>query len=175
MQLAVDFYNFLRMVYQSTYMIRRMIHLDIRARYIGSFLGIFWSIVHPLAKFVIYYFIFSVILKIKLGPEYSGTNFAFWLLAGLLPWLFFAEVLNRAPRSVLDQGILITRSVFPSEILPLAQIGAAMVHHLASRINMVEVEIEKEGYTPWRGMLATDPKTALQHSITLEKEQAMEQ
>ncbi|MGH7799256.1 MAG: ABC transporter permease [Thermodesulfobacteriota bacterium] len=103
---------------------------DIRARYIGSFLGIFWSIIHPLTQLFIYYFIFSVVLKIKLGPEYGGTNFAIWLIAGLLPWMLFAEVVNRSPGAVLEQSSLITKMVFPSEILPLAHLAAALINHL---------------------------------------------
>jgi ABC-type polysaccharide/polyol phosphate export permease len=130
MQLAKDFLGFLRNVYQNSYMIRSMINRDMRARYVGSFLGIFWSIVHPLTQFILYYFIFSVILQIKPGPEYGGTNFSFWLMAGLLPWLFFAEVLTRSPGAVLEQASLITKTVFPSEILPLAHLGAAMINHV---------------------------------------------
>jgi lipopolysaccharide transport system permease protein len=129
MQLALDFLNFLRSVHQNSYMIRSMIIRDMRARYIGSFLGIFWSIIHPLTQLIIYYFVFSVILKIKLRPEYGGTDFSLWLVAGLLPWLFFAEVLSRSPGAVLDQSSLITKTVFPSEILPLAHLGAALINH----------------------------------------------
>ena len=111
-------------------MIRSMVVRDMRSRYIGSFLGIFWSILHPLAQLITYYFIFSVVIKIRLGPEYGGTNFAFWLVAGLLPWLFFADVVSRSPSAVLDQSNLITKMVFPSQILPFAHLVAAMVNHL---------------------------------------------
>ena len=122
--------NFLRSVYQNSYMIRSMIIRDIRARYNGSFLGIFWSVIHPLTQLMILYFIFSVVLEIKLGEDYGGTEFAIWLMSGLLPWLFFAEVVTRSPMAVLDQASLITKTVFPTEMLPLAQLGAALCNHL---------------------------------------------
>ncbi len=130
MQFARLFLDFLRNVYQNSYMIRSMVIRDIRARYIGSFLGVFWSVIHPLTQLIIYYFIFSVVLKIRLGPEYGGTNFAIWMVAGLLPWMLFAEVVNRSPGAVLEQSSLITKMVFPSEILPLAHLAAAMINHL---------------------------------------------
>ena len=104
-------------------MIRNMVGRDIRQRYAGSVMGLFWSIIHPLTQLLIYYFIFSVIFKMKLGPEYGETNFVIWLMAGLLPWMLFAEVVNRAPGAVLEQSSLITKMVFPSEILPLAHLG----------------------------------------------------
>jgi len=129
MQLALDFLNFIRGVYQNTYMIRNMVIRDIRARYIGSFLGIFWSIIHPLTQLLVYYFVFSVILKVKLGPEYETTNFAIWLVAGLLPWMFFAEVFTRSPGIILEQSSIITKTLFPSEILSLTLIVAAMINH----------------------------------------------
>ena len=128
--LTTDFLNFLRSVFQNHYMIRSMIVRDIRARYSGSVVGIFWSVIHPITQLMIYYFVFSVILQVKLGPEYGGTEFVIWLVAGLLPWLFFAEVVTRSPTAVLEQAGLITKTVFPTEILPLAQLGAALINHL---------------------------------------------
>jgi len=134
MQIVKDFFNFLRMVYQNTYLIRSMVFRDLRARYIGSFLGIFWSIIHPLTQLIIYYFVFSVILKIKLGPEYETTNFAIWLVGGLLPWMFFADIVNRSPGAVLEQSSVITKTVFPSEILSFTLLVAAMINHLIGLI-----------------------------------------
>jgi len=128
--IAKNFGEFLRSVYRNSYMIRSMVIRDMRSRYVGSFLGIFWSVIHPLTQLLIYYFIFSVILKIRLGPEYGGTNFAIWLVAGLVLWTFFADVVTRAPAAVLEQSSLITKMVFPSEILPFTHLVAAMVNHL---------------------------------------------
>ena len=130
MKLIQDFLNFAHRVRRNGYMIRSMVNRYIRERYVGSFLGIFWSVLHPLTQIAIYYLIFSVILKTRLGPEYAGTSFALWLVAGLLPWLFFGEVLTSSPDAVLQQANLIKKSVFPSEILPLTHLGAAVVNHL---------------------------------------------
>ena len=56
-------------------MLRSMIIRDLKSRYVGSLMGIFWSVIHPLTQIVLYYFIFAVVFKIRLGPEYGGTNF----------------------------------------------------------------------------------------------------
>jgi ABC-type polysaccharide/polyol phosphate export permease len=111
-------------------MIRAMVIRDMRARYMGSFLGFFWSVIHPLTQLLIYYFVFAVVLKMRLGPEYGGTNFAVWLIAGLLPWMLFAEAVTRAPNAVLDQSNLVKKMVFPSEIFPIVNLTAAIVNHL---------------------------------------------
>jgi len=110
-------------------MIRSMVIRDLRARYMGSYLGFFWSVIHPLTQLLLYYFLFSVVLKMRLGPEYGGTSFAIWLIAGLLPWMFFTEVVNRSPNAVLEQASVIKKMVFPSELLPFVHLTAAMVNH----------------------------------------------
>jgi len=44
--------------------------------------------------------------------------------------MLFAEVVNRSPGAVLEQSSLITKMVFPSEILPLTHLAAALINHL---------------------------------------------
>lgn len=124
------FLSLVRLLRQNSYMIRTMVIRDMRARYMGSFLGFFWSVIHPLTQLLIYYFVFAVVLKMRLGPEYGGTNFAVWLIAGLLPWMLFAEAVTRAPNAVLDQSNLVKKMVFPSEIFPIVNLTAAIVNHL---------------------------------------------
>lgn len=117
------------MLGQSSYMIRSMVIRDIRSRYMGSYLGFFWSVIHPLTQLLLYYFLFSVVMKMRLGAEYGETSFAVWLIAGLLPWMFFTEVVNRSPNAILEQSNVIKKIVFPSEILPFVHLTAAMVNH----------------------------------------------
>lgn len=130
MQAARSLINFLRKIAQNRFMIRSLVVRDIRTRYMGSFLGIFWAFVHPLTQLIIFYFVFSVVLKARLGAQYAGTNYAVWLMSGMLPWMLFSEVVNRSPGAVLEQANLITKTVFPSEILPFAHVSAALVNHL---------------------------------------------
>ena len=111
-------------------MLRSMVIRDLKRRYVGSLLGIFWSVIHPLTQLILYYFIFAVVFKIRLGPEYGGTNFAIWLIAGLLPWMFFAETVTRGATAVVEQSNLIKKMVFPSEMFPIVNLMAAMVSHL---------------------------------------------
>ena len=124
------FIHFVRLLYKNSYMIRSMVIRDLNTRYVGSLLGIFWSVIHPLTQLILYYFIFAVVFKIKLGPEYGGTNYAIWLIAGLLPWMFFAETVTKGATAVVEQSNLIKKMVFPSEIFPIVNLMAAMVSHI---------------------------------------------
>lgn len=121
---------FVKLLYKNSYMIRSMVIRDLRQRYVGSILGVFWSVIHPLTQILLYYFVFGVVFKMRLGPEYGETKFVFWLIAGLLPWMFFAETVSRAPNAVLDQANIVKKMVFPSEILPIVNLAAALINHI---------------------------------------------
>lgn len=123
-------YSFLNRIGQNRYVIRSLVIRDIRVRYMGSYLGIFWAFIHPLTQLIIFYFVFSVVLKARLGPEYADTNYAIWLISGMLPWMLFSEVIGRSPGAVLEQANLIKKTVFPSEIIPLAHVSAALINHI---------------------------------------------
>lgn len=126
-----------RLLHQNSYMIRSLVVRDLMKRYVGSLLGIFWSVIHPATQLGLYYFVFSVVLKMKLGPEYGGTHFAIWMITGLLPWMMFAEVVNRSPDAVVEQASVIRKMVFPSEILPIVKLTAATVNHFIGVVLLV--------------------------------------
>lgn len=93
---------------------------EIRGRFAGSIGGFVWSLLTPLANLLIYIFVFSVVLKIRLKPMETGTDsFAVFFLAGMLPWLAFSEALNGSTDLFLERANLITKVAFPLELLPL--------------------------------------------------------
>jgi len=93
---------------------------EIRVRFAGSIGGFVWSLLTPLANLLIYIFVFSVVLKIRLKPMVTGTDsFAVFFLAGMLPWLAFSEALSGATEIFLSRANLITKVAFPLEVLPL--------------------------------------------------------
>ncbi|MBL6979461.1 MAG: ABC transporter permease [Desulfobacteraceae bacterium] len=93
---------------------------EIRGRFAGSIGGFVWSLVTPLANLLIYIFVFSVVLKIRLKPMETGTDsFAIFFLAGMLPWLAFSEALNSSTDLFVGRANLITKVAFPLEVLPL--------------------------------------------------------
>jgi lipopolysaccharide transport system permease protein len=93
---------------------------DIRGRFAGSVGGFMWSLLTPLANLLIYIFVFSVVLNIRLKPMETGTDsFAVYFLTGMLPWLAFSEALGASTDLFLGRANLITKVSFPLELLPL--------------------------------------------------------
>ncbi len=111
-------FNFLQSLAQRRHLIWNFVHRDLQARYVGSLVGFFWSVLHPLVLLASYTFVFSVVFQIK--PQLETTdNFAVFLFCGILPWLYFQDTLLRACQSVTENSNLIRRTLFPSEVLPL--------------------------------------------------------
>jgi ABC-2 type transport system permease protein len=70
----------------------------------------------------VFYVVFQLVLKAGI------PNFAIFLLAGLLPWNLFSTSLGAACQSIVGNASLVGKVWFPREILPLAAVGAALVH-----------------------------------------------
>ncbi|PWB53170.1 MAG: sugar ABC transporter permease [Nitrosomonadales bacterium] len=107
---------------------------EVLGRYRGSFLGLAWSFFYPLIMLTVYTFVFSVVFKAKWGVETEGghSNFAVVLFAGMLVHGVLAEVLVRAPGTVLQNTNYVKRVIFPLEILPITNVMAAAFHMLIS-------------------------------------------
>jgi len=60
----------------------------------------------------------------------DGSPYPLFLFAGMLPWLLFSETLQRSAASLLDHSNLITKTVFPSEMIPVSVFLSSLVSHL---------------------------------------------
>jgi lipopolysaccharide transport system permease protein len=82
----------------------------------------------------VYTFVFSVIFKARWGgaADSSKTEFALILFAGLIVFNIFSECANRSPNIILSNVNLVKKVVFPLEILPWVNLGAALFHAVIS-------------------------------------------
>lgn len=107
-------------------LIQAMVRRDLSGRFRGSVMGVFWTVINPLGHLLLYTFLFSIVLKVRLGTDASVGNFAFYLMAGLLPWQALSEALLRATSVIHENENLVKRVVFPLEILPLVVVFSSM-------------------------------------------------
>jgi lipopolysaccharide transport system permease protein len=93
-------------------------------------LGNFWPLLNQLSQLLIYTYVFSIVLDVKLSleglPENDAT-FGLWLFAGLLPWIAFTGGLTQSASSVLTQPNLVKKVVFPLALLPLVPILSTFI------------------------------------------------
>src|SRR5262245_47105782 len=103
---------------------------DLKHRYVGSIGGFMWSVIHPVVLLISYTFIFGVVLGVPMGPEFGTDSFAIFVLCGLLPWILFSDTVVRNCSVISDNALLVTKTVIPTEILPISITISNLVNHL---------------------------------------------
>lgn len=114
----------LQLIWRQRELLGSLVRRELKVKYKNSSLGFVWSLLNPVLYLVVYYYVFQVMLG-------SGIeNFPIFLLSGLLIWSLFATSLSAGTTSMVANGALVKKVYFPREILPLAAVGAALVHFL---------------------------------------------
>lgn len=115
----------LRQMWQFRALVGALVRRHIATRYRGSVFGFLWSLLNPLCLMAVYTLVFSHYMRVPGGPHYSLMVFA-----GLLPWIWTSSALMEGTASLVNSGHLITKSLFPPQVLPVVSVTAAMVHFL---------------------------------------------
>lgn len=127
---AVDFYiifiNLIRKLWLHGGTIKTMAITEIRSRYVDTIGGLVWAVVHPLLVILVYWLVFSV--GFKIAPP-GGAPFILVFLSGFLPWVIFNETLISNTSVIQAHSHLATKTVFPTEILPVVRLLVSMVTH----------------------------------------------
>ncbi|MBZ5584003.1 MAG: ABC transporter permease [Acidobacteriia bacterium] len=116
----------------------QLVRRDFDQRFVGSAMGWIWGVIHPLVLLLSWTFVFQICLGQKLP---GGGNYPLFLFAGMLPWLLFSETVQRSASSLLDQANLITKTVFPSEIVPVSVFLSALASHLLALALMIAAAV----------------------------------
>lgn len=113
------------------FLLKELVKRDFQGRYAGSLLSFFWSFVQPLWLLVLFSFVFSTVMKLKLTQYGVPTeNFGIFLFCGLLPWMAVQEGVQRASTAITDNASLVKKLQFPSEILILSVVLGALLHQV---------------------------------------------
>jgi lipopolysaccharide transport system permease protein len=96
---------------------------DIKVRYKQTALGVIWSILQPLLTMVIFSVLFGRFAKV---PS-DGVPYPIFVYIGLLPWQYFAAVLNQSTNSLVAGKHMITKIYFPRLIMPASTSISALL------------------------------------------------
>ena len=116
----------LQQLFRYRALIHSLVARELKARYRGSVLGLFWSFVNPLLLLLVYSFVFTVVLPAAHPPDLQP--FALFMFCGILPWTWFSSSLLEASNVLIAGGNLIRKVLFPAEVLPLVTVFAGLVH-----------------------------------------------
>src|SRR5687767_15416330 len=112
--------HFIGNLIASRTLLYQMVRRDFRQRFVGSAAGWLWGLIHPLVMLASWTFVFQICMGQTLPPGEVTENYTVYLFTGYLPWLLFTETVTRSATTLVDNSNLITKTVFPSEILPVS-------------------------------------------------------
>ena len=118
---------------------------EVKVRYKQSVLGIAWAVLQPLALTVVFTVVFSRLVRVDTG----GVPYPVFSYAALVPWTLLATSLSFGIPSLVNNMNLVTKIYFPREILPLANIGAALLDFAVAAVIFVGMLLV---YRVWPGV-----------------------
>jgi lipopolysaccharide transport system permease protein len=116
----------IRELFRYRSLVNSLVIRELKARYRGSFLGFIWTFLNPLLLLGVYALVFNFYLRIQM-EHYAGFVFV-----GLLPWTWFNSSLLEGTNSITAGGSLVTKVLFPSQILPVVKVLANLINYLLS-------------------------------------------
>lgn len=117
-------------IWSYRYFVVSSIKNDLRSRFARSRLGALWMILQPLAQVAIYSLVLSRIMAAKLPGIESRYAYVIYLMAGMVAWSLFAEVVSRTVTMFVDNGNLMKKIAFPRVCLPIVIAGSCLVNNL---------------------------------------------
>ena len=92
---------------------------EVKGRYSQSLFGAGWAIAQPLATMAVFTLVFARLGQIPSG----GAPYPLFAYAALVPWFFFSNSVNSGTMSLITYRNIVTKTYFPREIVPLAQVA----------------------------------------------------
>lgn len=123
---------------------------DVKLRYKQTVLGVVWVILQPLITAAIFALIFGRLGNLPSG----GLPYLPFAFAGMLPWNFFSQSLQRASSSLITDSRLISKVYFPRMIVPISSTLAVVMDFGVAVVVMLGLMIYYQIPFTWR-MLVT--------------------
>lgn len=119
---------------------------DIIVRYKQTVLGVTWALIRPLLATVVSTVVFGNFAKF---PSY-GVPYPILVIAGVLPWQFFANSLSECSLSLINNANLVAKIYFPRLIVPASAVIVSFVDLLISGIILLGLMAWYDFVPDWR-------------------------
>jgi lipopolysaccharide transport system permease protein len=134
----------LRAVWQYRELLYFLVWRDVKVRYKQTVIGASWAILQPLTTMVIFTVIFGHFARLPA----DGLPYPVFAYTALLPWMYFAQAIERSGRSLVGDTNLIKKIYFPRLILPLSAVMTPLVDFAIAFILLL-------GLMAWFGIMPT--------------------
>ena len=107
--------------------IGKLAKADLVKTYRGSALGWAWAIVKPAVTIFVYWFAFSIGLRVS--KTVGDFPFFLWLVAGVVPWFYMSDMLVQGTQAIRKYSYLVTKMKFPVATIPtFVSLSKLIVH-----------------------------------------------
>ena len=117
---------------------------DILVKYKQAVIGVAWSILQPLLTMIVFSVIFGGLAKL---PS-DGAPYPIMILAGLLPWQFFANSMSASSQSIVGKSTIISKIYFPRLIIPTSAVISGLIDFCISFLILIAMMV-------WYGIAPT--------------------
>ena len=107
---------------------------DFKKRFVGSYFGVIWMFVQPLATILVYTLIFQV--GFKSVPPVPGVPYVIWLIPGIIPWFYFQDAVIQGTNVLYEYNYLVKKIVFNVSMLPVVKLVSVLLSHICFVIIM---------------------------------------
>jgi lipopolysaccharide transport system permease protein len=105
-------------LWRSRELIYFLVWRDVKVRYKQTTIGIGWAIIQPVVSMTIFTLFFGKLA----GVPSNGVPYPVFVLAGLIPWNYFASAVSGCSNSLVRDVSLISKVYFPRTVLPMASV-----------------------------------------------------
>lgn len=119
--------SFIKEIYDKRSQIYNLSRRDFKDRYTGSFLGLLWAFLEPLAMMLIMWAVFSLGLKVQPSGK---VPFVAYLFTGMTAFNFFSDTIAASSNVIRNYAFLVKKVKFRIAILPIVKISSALLLHL---------------------------------------------
>jgi len=121
---------------QSLQLIRLLVGRELTLRYKRSVIGIGWTLLNPMLTSLILWWVFSFIFASRL-PD--GTQFAPYLMAGVLVNTFINQGIQSAAEAIAGNGSILTKVYVRPQIFTISSALASLVNFAIGMLPFIVV------------------------------------
>lgn len=98
--------------------------LQLKSKYVGLKLGIWWVIIIPLLMTLCINFVFVSAFKVEI-PHY-----AFFILCAIFPWFFISQAISEAVNIFIVNKSILRQGVFPKELVLISSVVSNFINFI---------------------------------------------
>jgi len=146
-EMKSSLFTALQALYKRRELISELVKRDLRDRHAGQVLGVVWAYGNTLLLMAMYTLLFAYVFPTRFSNGMGAADFSVNILAGILSWLAFQDILSRSPTILVGHSNLVKQIVFPTEVLPVKAALASALPYSAALFFTI-------AYAHWKGTLS---------------------